>query len=82
MAQVQWVHILRFSGANVVTGATSGATGTPDANADSAVTLANSNTITFTDGYANPELATRQWEYYLQRKQSTYLPCNRPDGRH
>ena len=45
-----------FSGANVVTGATSGATGTPDASADSAVTLAGGNTMTFTDGYANPEL--------------------------
>ena len=45
-----------FSGANAVTGATSSATGTPDANADSAVTLAGGNTITFTDGYANPEL--------------------------
>ena len=45
-----------FSGANVITGGTSGAVGTPDATADSAVTLANSNTITFTDGYANPEL--------------------------
>jgi len=46
-----------FSGANAVTGATSSATGTPDASADSAVTLAGGNTITFTDGYANPELA-------------------------
>ena len=45
-----------FSGANQVTGATSGATGTPDASADSAVTLAGGNTLTFTDGYANPEL--------------------------
>jgi len=45
-----------FSGANVVTGASSGAVGTPDATADTAVTLANSNTITFTDGYATPEL--------------------------
>ena len=45
-----------FSGANIVTGATSGATGTPDASADSAVTLAGGNTITFTNGYANPEL--------------------------
>ena len=45
-----------FSGANVITGATSGATGTPDASADSAVTLAGGNTITFSDGYANPEL--------------------------
>ena len=45
-----------FSGANVVTGASSGAVGTPDSTADSAVTLANGNSITFTDGYANPEL--------------------------
>ncbi len=45
-----------FSGANAVTGASSSAAGTPDASADTAVTLANSNTITFTDGYANPEL--------------------------
>ena len=46
-----------FSGENLVTGATSGATGTPDAGADSAVTLAGGNTITFTNGYANPEMA-------------------------
>ena len=45
-----------FSGANAVTGATSGAVGTPDASADSAVTLSGGATITFTDGYANPEL--------------------------
>ena len=45
-----------FSGANVVTGARSSATGTPDASADTAVTLANGSTITFSDGYANPEL--------------------------
>jgi len=45
-----------FSGANAVTGASSSAAGTPDATADTAVTLANSNTITFSDGYANPEL--------------------------
>ena len=45
-----------FSGANAVTGASSSATGTPDSTADSAVTLTNSNTITFTNGYANPEL--------------------------
>jgi len=48
--------LVAFSGANVVTGANSSAVGTPDATADTAVTLANSNTITFTDGYANPEL--------------------------
>ena len=45
-----------FSTTATVTGATSGATGTPDSSADSAVTLAGANTITFTDGYANPEL--------------------------
>ena len=45
-----------FSGANAVTGASSSAAGTPDATADTAVTLANSNTITVSDGYANPEL--------------------------
>lgn len=45
-----------FSGANAVTGADSSASGTPDADADSAVTLSGGNTITFTNGYANPEL--------------------------
>ena len=45
-----------FSGANVITGATSSAVGTPDLTADSAVTLTNGYTITFTDGYVNPEL--------------------------
>tara|TARA_Y100000310_G_scaffold105457_1_gene103954 strand:- start:137 stop:1645 length:1509 start_codon:yes stop_codon:yes gene_type:complete len=45
-----------FSGENDITGATSAAVGTPDASADSAVTLANGYTLTFTDGYANPEL--------------------------
>ena len=40
-----------------MTGATSAAYGTPDASADSAVTLSGGSTITFTDGYANPELA-------------------------
>ena len=45
-----------FSGANKVTGATSNAYGTPDSGADSAVTLAGGATVTFTDGYANPEL--------------------------
>ena len=45
-----------FSGENAITGATSAAVGTPDASADSAVTLANGYTLTFTDGYANPEL--------------------------
>ena len=45
-----------FSGANQITGATSSATGTPDADADAAVTLAGGATITFANGYANPEM--------------------------
>ena len=45
-----------FSGATTVTGASSGATGTPDADADSAVSLAGGNDITFTNGHANPEI--------------------------
>ena len=45
-----------FSGANAITGASSSAAGTPDSSADSAVTLANGFTITFADGYCNPEL--------------------------
>ena len=48
--------LVAFSGSNVVTGASSGATGTPDSTADTAVTLTNGSTITFSDGYANPEL--------------------------
>ena len=46
-----------FSGANLITGATSGATGTPQTTGSETVTLANNNTIVFTSGYANPELA-------------------------
>ena len=45
-----------FSGALAITGASSSAVGTPDSTADSAVTLANGFTITFADGYVNPEL--------------------------
>jgi len=45
-----------FSGANAITGASSSAVGTPDSTADAAVTLANGFTITFADGYVNPEL--------------------------
>jgi len=48
---------IAFSGENAVTGASSSAVATPDAGADSAVTLANASTITFADGYANPELS-------------------------
>ena len=45
-----------FSGTGAVTGASSSAAGTPDSSADSAVSLAGGNTITFTNGFANPEL--------------------------
>ena len=44
-----------FSGTNQITGGTSGATGTT-AGTTETVTLANSNTLTLTSGYANPEL--------------------------
>ena len=44
-----------FSGANLITGGTSGATGTPSTTTET-VTLANSNTVSLTTGYANPEL--------------------------
>ena len=44
-----------FSGANLITGATSSATGTPSTTTET-VTLANSNTVSLTTGYANPEL--------------------------
>ena len=44
-----------FSGTNVITGSTSGATGTPSSTTET-VTLANSNTLSLTTGYANPEL--------------------------
>ena len=39
-----------------ITGATSGATGTPQTTSSETVTLANNNTAVFTAGYANPEL--------------------------
>ena len=43
------------SGTNQITGGTSGATGTTSGSTET-VTLANSNTLTLTSGYANPEL--------------------------
>ena len=45
-----------FSGTGTITGATSGATGTPSSSSSETVTLANNNTLSFTSGYANPEL--------------------------
>ena len=44
-----------FSGTNTITGGTSGATLTPSSTTET-VTLANSNTLSLTTGYANTEL--------------------------
>ena len=48
--------LVAFSGANQITGASSSAVGTPDSGADSAVSLSGGATLSFSDGYANPEL--------------------------
>ena len=48
--------LVAFSGTQTITGGTSGATGTPSSTSSEEVTLANSNTLTLTSGYANPEL--------------------------
>jgi hypothetical protein len=48
--------LVAFSGTNTITGGTSGATGVPSSESSETVTLANSNTLTLTSGYANPEL--------------------------
>jgi hypothetical protein len=45
-----------FTGTGTITGGTSSATGTPSTSATETVTLINNNTITFTSGYANPEM--------------------------
>ena len=45
-----------FATGYVITGTSSSAVGTPDSTADTAVTLAGGNTVTFTNGLANPEL--------------------------
>ncbi len=47
---------ISFSGANTVTGATSNAAATPSATSSENATLAGGTTLTFTSGYANPEL--------------------------
>ena len=44
-----------FTGANVITGATSSATLTPSTDSET-ITLANNNTLATTSGYQNPEL--------------------------
>ena len=48
-------NYVAFSGTNQITGGTSAATGTTGASSET-VTLANSNTLTLTSGYATPEL--------------------------
>jgi len=48
-------NYVAFSGTNQITGATSSATGTTGASSET-VTLANSNTLTLTSGYATPDL--------------------------
>jgi len=48
-------NYVAFSGANQITGGTSAATGTTGATTET-ITLANSNTLTLTSGYATPEL--------------------------
>ena len=48
-------NYVAFSGTNQITGATSAATGTTGASSET-VTLANSNTLTLTAGYATPDL--------------------------
>jgi hypothetical protein len=45
-----------FSGAYTVTGATSGAAQVPSSNASDTVTLSGGTSVTFTNGYLNPEL--------------------------
>lgn len=64
LMQEQWANygidsdgnVTTFSGANAITGASSGAAGTPSSNASDTKTLAGGSSLTFTSGYANPEL--------------------------
>lgn len=49
-------NYVAFSGANLITGATSGAVATPSTTAFETVTLSGGNNLTFSSGYANPEL--------------------------
>jgi len=57
-----------FSTTATITGGTSGATGTPSSTTET-VTLANSNTLTLTSGYANPELAADSGDIiYLENR--------------
>ena len=57
-------NITAFSGVNVVTGQSTSATGTPDADSDSAV-----NNVSFTNGYATSELDADQGDViYLESR--------------
>ena len=47
---------IAFSGTNTITGANSGAATTPSSTASENVTLTGGTVLTFTSGYANPEL--------------------------
>ena len=59
-----------FSGTNNITGSTSSAVGTPIADGTNTVTLAGGNTITFTSGYATPELQPDSGNIvYLENRQ-------------
>ena len=49
-------NTVAFSGANTITGASSGAAATPSSTASETVTLAGGTNLVFTSGYANPEL--------------------------
>jgi len=49
-------YVTAFSGANTITGSNSGAATVPSSNASDNVTLAGGTVLTFTSGYANPEL--------------------------
>ena len=61
--------LVAFSSTATITGGTSGATGTPSSTSSETVTLANSNTLTLTSGYANPELAADSGDIiYLENR--------------
>mgnify|MGYP000344165939 CR=1 FL=1 len=47
---------IAFSGTNTITGSSSAATGSPQSTASETVTLTNGGTVTFANGYANPEM--------------------------
>ena len=53
--QVQLSQYINYNEPVIVTGETSGASGTTSGSTET-ITLANNNTVTMTSGYANPEL--------------------------